>query len=91
MAKLLTSRDIRASGEGFYCRLFHLYARTVRNQARLHITRMGLCSMAEIFSPFIFFCFMDVLISLFCSDLFCMGECRFVFILVVYLNYFISV
>ena len=41
--------------------------------------------------PFIFFCFMGVLISLFCSDLFCMGECRFVIILVVYLNYFISV
>ena len=52
------------------------------------ITRMGVCSRAELLFPFIFFCFMVVLISVFCSGLFCIGDCHFL-ILVVYSNYFI--
>ena len=44
------------------------------------VTRTGVFSRAEFFFPFIFFCFKGVLninISLFCSDLFSMAECRF--------------
>ena len=50
------------------------------------VNRMGVCSRAEICFPFVFFCSISVLISLFCSALFCMGECRFCFSLVVYSN-----
>ena len=63
MANFLTSHDIRASSQGFYCRIFDLYVRTARTHASLHkrVQKGG-----NIF-PLIFLCFMSVLLSLFCS------------------------
>ena len=45
----------------------------------------------KFFFSSIFFCFMGVLISLFCSGLFCMGECRLIFIPVAYSHYFVLI
>ena len=68
MAKLLRSRDIRASSQGFYCRLFRLYVRTVTSRrVCTSVTRKGMCRKAEIFLPFISFCLMGLLKSLLCS------------------------
>ena len=68
MKKLLWSRDIRASSQVFYCRLFRLYVRTVRTQAGLHICHYkGHVQQGGNIFPFISFCFMGSLKSLFCS------------------------